>query len=143
VSVGNLPPHTTAIIKITYVTELAVDGEDVIFTLPNSIAPSKKEKALKAITQSEHETIKTDSDFLSGGFSVQVAVEMATDIIDVKSPTHPLRVKKTTTMATCELRDTSVSLTEEFKVVLSFSFSFLFFLFSFFFLSSLFLTFSH
>ena len=75
-SVGNLPPHTTAIIKITYVTELAVDGEDVIFTLPNSIAPSKKEKALKAITQSEHETIKTDSDFLSGGFSVQVAVEM-------------------------------------------------------------------
>jgi poly [ADP-ribose] polymerase len=116
VSVGNLPPHTTAIIKITYVTELAVDGEDVIFTLPNSVAPSKKEKALKSITQSEHETIKTDSDFLSGGFSVQVFVEMATDILDVKSPTHPLRVKKTTTMATCELKDTSVSLTEEFKV---------------------------
>ena len=47
VSVGNLPPNTTAIIKITYVTELAVEGDDVIFTLPNSVAPSKKEKALK------------------------------------------------------------------------------------------------
>lgn len=98
---------------------MAVDGEDVIFTLPNSIAPSKKERALKPVTQTEHETVKISSDFLSGGFSVQVAIEMAADIIDVKSPTHPLRVKKTSTMATCELKDTTVSLTEEFKLLVS------------------------
>jgi len=41
---------------------------------------------------------------------------MASEILDVKSPTHPLKVKKTDTIATVELKNNSVSLTEEFKV---------------------------
>jgi len=50
VSVGNLPPKTTAIIKITYITELSVEGDEIIFTLPNSIAPTKKSQATKVIS---------------------------------------------------------------------------------------------
>jgi len=43
---------------------------------------------------------------------------MATEINYIKSSTHPLKIKKTATKATIELKDESVSLTQEFKVSL-------------------------
>ena len=43
VSVGNLPPQATVLIKITYVTELQVEGELINFQLPGSVAPWKQE----------------------------------------------------------------------------------------------------
>ena len=45
-SVGNLPPKATVLIKITYVAELQVDGELISFQIPGSVAPWKKELAL-------------------------------------------------------------------------------------------------
>jgi len=39
--------------------------------------------------------------------------------MDIKSSTHPLKVKKTSTMGTVELKNNSVSLTQEFKVLIS------------------------
>ena len=50
-SVGNLPPDASVLIKITYVAELAVEGESVAFSLPGSVAPWKKKDALSEITQ--------------------------------------------------------------------------------------------
>ena len=50
-SVGNLPPGSQVLIKITYVTELLVDGEQICFSLPGSLAPWKRSKALEEITQ--------------------------------------------------------------------------------------------
>ncbi len=46
VSVGNLPPKATVLIKITYVAELQVDGELIAFNIPGSVAPWKKDAAL-------------------------------------------------------------------------------------------------
>ena len=51
VNVGNLPPNATVLIKITYVAELTVDGENICFTLPGTVAPWKRDKALDDITQ--------------------------------------------------------------------------------------------
>ena len=51
VSVGNLPPHTSAIIKITYVAEVEVQGEAIVFSLPTSLAPWQKQSALNMRTQ--------------------------------------------------------------------------------------------
>ena len=42
VSVGNLPPQAIVVIKITYVTELQVEGELINFRLPGSVAPWKQ-----------------------------------------------------------------------------------------------------
>ncbi|CAG2205451.1 PARP2_3_4 [Mytilus edulis] len=42
VSVGNLPPGCVALIKITYVSELQVEGELINFTIPGSVAPWKQ-----------------------------------------------------------------------------------------------------
>ena len=51
VSVGNLPPGASVLIKITYVAELQVEGENIVFTLPGSVAPWKQEAALDEVTQ--------------------------------------------------------------------------------------------
>ena len=58
VSVGNLPPGATVLIKITYVAELAVEGENIVFSLPGSVAPWKKEAALDETTQTDVEKVK-------------------------------------------------------------------------------------
>ena len=51
VSVGNLPPGASVLIKITYVAELTVEGEKIVFSLPGSVAPWKQEAALEETTQ--------------------------------------------------------------------------------------------
>lgn len=51
VSVGNLPPGASVLIKITYVAELQVEGENIVFSLPGSVAPWKQEAALDETTQ--------------------------------------------------------------------------------------------
>ena len=58
VSVGNLPPSANVLIKITYVAELSVEGENIVFTLPGSVAPWKQEAALEETTQTDVEKIK-------------------------------------------------------------------------------------
>ena len=58
VSVGNLPPGANVLIKITYVAELSVEGENIVFTLPGSVAPWKQEAALEETTQTDVEKIK-------------------------------------------------------------------------------------
>lgn len=57
-SVGNLPPGASVLIKITYVAELVVEGENIVFTLPGSVAPWKQEVALDETTQIDVEKIK-------------------------------------------------------------------------------------
>ncbi|XP_065826671.1 protein mono-ADP-ribosyltransferase PARP4-like isoform X4 [Oscarella lobularis] len=102
VSVGNLPPDASVLIKITYVAELAVEGESVAFSLPGSVAPWKKKDALSEITQSDVKTVKVEKEH-TGDLSVQVAVEMPFDIRNVQSPTHKIKVKQTATKSMIEL----------------------------------------
>ena len=56
-SVGNLPPGASVLIKITYVAELQVEGELISFRLPGSVAPWKRDTALKDITQVSGNTL--------------------------------------------------------------------------------------
>lgn len=58
VSVGNLPPGASVLIKITYVSELTVEGEHILFSLPGSVAPWKQEAALDEDIQTDVEKVK-------------------------------------------------------------------------------------
>ncbi|XP_070191086.1 protein mono-ADP-ribosyltransferase PARP4-like [Littorina saxatilis] len=101
VSVGNLPPKATVLIKITYVAELHVDAELISFRLPGSVAPWKEDSAANEKTQDNLETHKVKS----GQTSLQVAVEMPFDIKSLECPSHPVKVKQTASKAVVELRD--------------------------------------
>ena len=58
VSVGNLPPKISVVIKITYVVELAVEGDKIAFNLPGSVAPWRKDAAMSEVTQKDVATLK-------------------------------------------------------------------------------------
>lgn len=51
VSVGNLPPQASVLIKITYVAEITVDGELINFVIPGSVAPWDEQQNLDQVTQ--------------------------------------------------------------------------------------------
>lgn len=46
VSVGNLPPKAKILIKITYITELSIQGTTAVFFMPATVAPWRQDKAL-------------------------------------------------------------------------------------------------
>ncbi|KAL5457332.1 hypothetical protein EMCRGX_G034580 [Ephydatia muelleri] len=100
VSVGNLPPGASVLIKITYVAELVVEGEQIVFSLPGSVAPWKKTAALDHTTQSDVTKVKVQE---QGSVSVQVAMEMPFKIKTLECPTHKIKVKRTATTAIVEL----------------------------------------
>lgn len=51
ISVGNLPPAATVLIKVTFVSELIVKDGSVLFSLPGSVAPWQESMALNQTTQ--------------------------------------------------------------------------------------------
>lgn len=51
ISVGNLPPGATVLIKVTFVSELIVRDGTLLFSLPGSVAPWQESAALNQTTQ--------------------------------------------------------------------------------------------
>lgn len=51
ISVGNLPPAASVLVKVTYVSELVVQDGSVLFSLPGSVAPWQESAALNQTTQ--------------------------------------------------------------------------------------------
>ncbi|VDH98080.1 poly [ADP-ribose] polymerase [Mytilus galloprovincialis] len=88
VSVGNLPPGCVALIKITYVSELQVEGELINFTIPGSVAPWKQEAS------------NTEDD---DSCTIQVSIQMPFDIRTVTCPTHKIMKKSTATRCTVSM----------------------------------------
>ena len=50
-SVGNLPPKCEVLIKVTYITELGVEGDGIALTIPATVAEWVKDTALAQQTQ--------------------------------------------------------------------------------------------
>ena len=46
VGVGNLPPQAKVLMKITYITELSIQGPVTVFFMPATVAPWQQDKAL-------------------------------------------------------------------------------------------------
>ncbi len=51
ISVGNLPPGATVLIKVSFITELVVRSGSIIFSLSGSVAPWQQSAALNQTTQ--------------------------------------------------------------------------------------------
>lgn len=55
ISVGNLPPGATVLIKVTFITELVVRSGSIVFSLAGSVAPWQQSAALNLTTQVRHD----------------------------------------------------------------------------------------
>ncbi|XP_053376593.1 uncharacterized protein LOC123533425 [Mercenaria mercenaria] len=102
VSVGNLPPKSDVLIKITYISELQVQGEAITFNIPASVAPWLRDGALSQKTQTTTDSVKV-SDNKRCYISLMVAIEMPFDIRKIQSPSHRVKCKKTATKAVISL----------------------------------------
>ncbi|XP_031218415.1 protein mono-ADP-ribosyltransferase PARP4 isoform X2 [Mastomys coucha] len=95
VSVGNLPPRAKVLIKITYITELSIQGPVAIFFIPATVAPWQQDKALNENLQDTVETICIKEIGAEQSFSLAMSIEMPYMIEFISSDTHELRQKST------------------------------------------------
>src|SRR5262245_16721124 len=93
-SVGNLPPDKEVLLKVTYVTELAVSGSGLRFTVPTTVSPRY------APAEDQRGVGRPDSVTLNPplawqvpyGLSLSVRLNMTGAITKLESPSHPVSV---------------------------------------------------
>ncbi|KAL2081076.1 hypothetical protein ACEWY4_022929 [Coilia grayii] len=93
ISVGNLPPGATVLIKITFISELLVERDAIFFQLPGSVAPWQQSSALNERTQSTVEKVCVSEH--NGDFSLSLSMEMPYEINNLHCSTHKIQTKKT------------------------------------------------
>ncbi|XP_042110862.1 protein mono-ADP-ribosyltransferase PARP4 isoform X2 [Ovis aries] len=93
VSIGNLPPKAKVLIKITYITELSIQGACAVFFLPATVAPWQQDRALKENLQDTVEKICIKEIGTKQSFSLSMSIEMPHMIEFIFSDTHDLRKK--------------------------------------------------
>uniref|UniRef100_A0A671RIC6 Poly [ADP-ribose] polymerase n=1 Tax=Sinocyclocheilus anshuiensis TaxID=1608454 RepID=A0A671RIC6_9TELE len=89
ISVGNLPPGATVLIKVTFITELVVRSGSIVFSLSGSVAPWQQRAALNQTTQATVEKIGVTEEF-----SLSMSIEMPYEIINLSS-SHGIKTKRT------------------------------------------------
>uniref|UniRef100_A0A672SN79 Poly [ADP-ribose] polymerase n=1 Tax=Sinocyclocheilus grahami TaxID=75366 RepID=A0A672SN79_SINGR len=94
ISVGNLPPGATVLIKVTFITELVVRSGSIIFSLSGSVAPWQQRAALNQTTQATVEKIGVTELQSEGEFSLSMSIEMPYEIINLSS-SHGIKTKRT------------------------------------------------
>uniref|UniRef100_A0A671Z3J8 Poly [ADP-ribose] polymerase n=1 Tax=Sparus aurata TaxID=8175 RepID=A0A671Z3J8_SPAAU len=87
ISVGNLPPGATVLIKVTFVSELIVRDGSILFSLPGSVAPWQESAALNQTTQVRRAWTE--------GFTLDMSVEMPYEITSLECITHQIKIKRT------------------------------------------------
>ncbi|ROL52301.1 Poly [ADP-ribose] polymerase 4 [Anabarilius grahami] len=94
ISVGNLPPRATVLIKVTFITELVVRSGSIVFSLAGSVAPWQQSAALNQTTQATVEKIGVTELQSEGEFSLSMSIEMPYKIINLSS-SHRIKTKMT------------------------------------------------
>jgi Ca-activated chloride channel family protein len=91
-SLGNLKPGGAVELSITYVTELAAEGEGVRFTLPTTVSPRyAPAQDQTGVGPTPAEALNPPVAFeVPYGFSVEMDVTMSGAIRSVQSPSHPV-----------------------------------------------------
>uniref|UniRef100_A0A8D2D2A3 Poly [ADP-ribose] polymerase n=1 Tax=Sciurus vulgaris TaxID=55149 RepID=A0A8D2D2A3_SCIVU len=95
VSVGNLPAQAKVLIKITYITELSIQGSVAVFFMPATVAPWQQDKALNENLQDKVKKIYVKEIGTKQSFSLTMSIEMPYTIEFLSSDTHELKKKST------------------------------------------------
>uniref|UniRef100_A0A3B3ZW43 Poly [ADP-ribose] polymerase n=1 Tax=Periophthalmus magnuspinnatus TaxID=409849 RepID=A0A3B3ZW43_9GOBI len=120
ISVGNLPPGATVLIKVTFVSELIVKDGSVFFSLPSSVAPWQETAALNQTTQVTLEKVcVTDEGANAREFNLDMSVEMPHEITEVKCTTHKVKMKKTDCKAVVSVLPGEVMGPEGFQLLVT------------------------
>ncbi|XP_074550886.1 protein mono-ADP-ribosyltransferase PARP4-like [Halichoeres trimaculatus] len=117
ISVGNLPPGATVLIKVTFVSELIIKNGEIIFSLPGSVAPWQESAALNQTTQATMEKVcVTDEAASTREFTLDISIEMPREIIYLSCLTHIVNIKKTDCKAVVSVLPGQVMTQEGFRL---------------------------
>ncbi|KAG7502647.1 poly [ADP-ribose] polymerase 4 isoform X1 [Solea senegalensis] len=96
ISVGNLPPGATVVIKVTFVSELIVRDGSVLFSLPGTVAPWQERSALNQTTQVSVDKVCVDGEAASSrDFTLDMSIEMPFVMSSLQCITHQVKMKRT------------------------------------------------
>ena len=96
VNIGNLPPNSRCVIKITYITELDVQNEEIHFKLPSCLSSWQMINAGKQVLQESLISKfinKLNDKPIFKTTSFIASIQMPFEIININSPTHKLSLK--------------------------------------------------
>lgn len=118
-SVGNLPPGAEASIKLTYVTEVVMEGEALRFTLPTVVAPRYAPAEDRVgVGRSQDEAVNPPVAWaVPYGLEISLSIEMPGRITRLDSPSHPLSIRIDGTRATVTLSQAHVALDRDVVVL--------------------------
>jgi len=111
-SVGNLPPGGEAVLRITTVSELPLEGDAIRFTLPTTIAPRyAPAEDRKGVGESEAERVSPPYALqVPYGLTLEVNVGTSAAVRSVESPSHPIAVAIEDGRATIRLSEREAAL---------------------------------
>ncbi|XP_035532220.1 protein mono-ADP-ribosyltransferase PARP4 [Morone saxatilis] len=122
ISVGNLPPGATVLIKVTFVSELIVRDGNILFSLPGSVAPWQESAALNQTTQVTVEKVcVTDEAESTREFTLDMSIEMPYEISNLKCTTHKVKMKRTDCKAVVSVLPGKVMGPEGFQLSITLS----------------------
>src|SRR5262245_22445503 len=115
-SIGNLPPGKEVLVRLTYVTELAVAGSGLRFSIPTTVSPRF------APAEDQRGVGRPDADTLNPpllwkvpyGMSIAVRLVMGGTISRIESPSHPVSVEVDANRATVTLSQREAALDRDF-----------------------------
>ena len=112
VSVGNLPPGKEAVLRLTTVSELPLEGDAIRFTLPTTIAPRYAPATdRKGVGETEAERVSPPYALeVSYGLTLEVDVQTTAPVRSVESPSHPVSVTIENGRATVRLSEREAAL---------------------------------
>ncbi|HXB55145.1 MAG TPA: VIT domain-containing protein [Vicinamibacteria bacterium] len=115
-SIGNLPPGKEVLVRITYVAELSLEGDDLRFALPTTVSPRyAPAEDSKGVGQPPSEALNPPRDWqVPYGLDVTVRIEMPSPIRAVESPSHPVRVELDGSKAMVKLGGRETALDRDF-----------------------------
>jgi hypothetical protein len=95
VSLGNLKPGSEVDLEITYVTELAAEGQAVRFTLPTTVSPRyAPAEDQSGVGPTPAEALNPPVQFdVPYRFTFEMDVTMAGAIRGIESPSHPIAIE--------------------------------------------------
>jgi Ca-activated chloride channel homolog len=93
-SLGNIPPGKEVAVRITTVSELPLEGDDVRFVVPTTVSPRyAPPKDQKGVGRSPAETLNPPLAWsVPYGLTLTVDVEMSSPVKAVESPSHAVSV---------------------------------------------------
>lgn len=122
-SIGNIPPGKEVMVRITYVTELSLAGDDLRFVLPTTVSPRyAPPEDQGGVGRSPAEAVNPPVAWkVPYGLDLTVQLEMQATIRSVESPSHPIAFEPDGQKGIVRLGERTAALDRDFVLLVRLS----------------------